>query len=129
MKKVLHFDDVTPPARNYNHIVQAGPLLFISTQIPVDLKTGAFVHGDVKTQARQSLTNVKTLLEKAGAKMTDIVKVGIFLADLADFDEMNVAYNEFFPDKENAPTRYTLQTAFPDTNIKVEFEAIAYTGP
>lgn len=126
MKKVLIFDDIVQPVRNYNHIVRAGDFLFVSTQIPMNLKTGTFVEGDVIVQAKQSLENVKILLEKAGSSLTDIVKIGIFLKNLEDFESMNVAYNSFFPDKKTAPTRFTLQTNFPDERIKIEFEATAY---
>jgi 2-iminobutanoate/2-iminopropanoate deaminase len=128
MKEVLHFDGIRPPARHYNHIVRADNFLFVSTQLPVDLATGTMAADDIRSQARQSLDNVKLLIERASATLDDVVKVGIFLANLEDFDAMNDVYNEFFPDKSRAPTRFTLQTKFPDPRIKVEFEAVAYVG-
>lgn len=71
------------------------------------------------------MENVFFFLKRAGASSENIVKIGIFLADLKDFDAMNVVYERFFPDPETAPVRFTLQTPFPDKRIKVEFEAIA----
>jgi 2-iminobutanoate/2-iminopropanoate deaminase len=125
-RKVLHIEGVKAPGRPYNHIVRvSGDLLFLSTQMSVDLATGTFIDGDVRQQARRSLQNLQFLLEAGGSSLSEVVKIGIFLADLADFDAMNEVYSEFFDSPGEEPARFTLQTGFPDKRIRVEFEAVA----
>ena len=114
-----------PKAHYNNAVIGEGKFLYIATQPSVDWESGEFVDGDIYFQARKAMENVVLFLEKAGATLDNVVKVGIFLADLKYFDAMNEIYNTFFPDKETAPVRFTLQTPFPDSRIKVEFEAIA----
>ena len=80
----------------YSQAVQAGNLLFISGQIPVDPATGAFAGEDITTQTRQSLTNVRNILEAAGYALTDVVKTTVLLADMGDFAACNAVYSEFF---------------------------------
>lgn len=114
------------PAARYNNAVCAeGKFVFVATQPSVNWETGAFIDGDIYEQAKHALQNVSYFLEKAGSSLENVVKMGIFLADLKDFAAMNEVYETFFPDKETAPVRFTLQTPFPDKRIKVEFEATA----
>ncbi|MGD9638900.1 MAG: RidA family protein [Alphaproteobacteria bacterium] len=125
-KKVYHFDDLKEPKTPYNNLVSSeGKLVFISTQPSVDWHTGEFIDGDIYTQAEKAMENVKMFVERAGSCVNKIIKVGIFLSDLNDFDAMNEIYLKYFPNPENQPARFTLQTSFPNPKIKVEFEAVA----
>ena len=80
----------------YSQAIQVGNLVYTSGQIPIDPATGTFVEGGIKEQTRQSLTNVKAILEEAGLSMNNVVKTTVFLADMADFADMNAVYAEFF---------------------------------
>lgn len=123
MKKIIPAP--ARPKAHYNNAVVCGKLLFIATQPSIDWETGKFLDGDIFFQTRRALENVVYFLNKQNATLDNVVKIGIFLADLNDFDAMNQVYNTFFPDPETAPVRFTLQTPFPDKRIKVEFEAVA----
>lgn len=114
-----------PKAHYNNAVIAKGKFLFIATQPSIDWETGDFLDGDISFQAQKALENVVYFLNKAGATLDNVVKTGIFLADIKDFDAMNEVYNRFFPNPETAPVRFTLQTPFPNKKIKVEFEAIA----
>lgn len=107
----------------YSQAVQAGNMLFVSGQIPVDPATGAFAGNDIVTQTKQSLTNVKNILEAAGYSLNDVVKTTVLLADIADFAAMNAVYAEFFC--ENKPARACFAVRDLPKAALVEIEAIA----
>ena len=107
----------------YSQAVQAGNMLFVSGQIPVDPATGAFAGEDIVTQTKQSLTNVKNILEAAGYSLNDVVKTTVLLADIADFAAMNAVYAEFFC--ENKPARACFAVRDLPKAALVEIEAIA----
>lgn len=125
MQKIVLTANKRPLARYNNAVIAEGKFVFISTQPSMDWEKGTFVDGDIYEQSQKALENLFFFLKKAGASAENVVKVGIFLADLQDFSAMNTVYERFFPDSERAPTRFTLQTSFPDKRIKIEFEAIA----
>ncbi len=103
--------------------IQVGNLLYTSGQIPVDPVTGAFVEGGVKEQTRQSLTNVKAILEEAGLQMSNVVKTTVFMADMNDFADMNAVYAEFF--SEPYPARSAVAVKTLPKGALVEIEVIA----
>ena len=107
----------------YSQAVQAGNMLFVSGQIPVDPATGNFAGEDIVTQTKQSLTNVKNILEAAGYSLNDVVKTTVLLADIADFAAMNAVYAEFFC--ENKPARACFAVRDLPKAALVEIEAIA----
>ena len=80
----------------YSQAIDAGSLVFLSGQLPIDPATGAFPEGGVKEQTRQSLLNVGAILEAAGLGYANVVKTTVFLADMSYFAEMNEVYSEFF---------------------------------
>ena len=107
----------------YSQAVQAGNMLFVSGQIPVDPATGNFAGSDITTQTKQSLTNVKNILEAAGYTLNDVVKTTVLLADIADFAAMNAVYAEYF--SENKPARACFAVKDLPKGALVEIEAIA----
>jgi 2-iminobutanoate/2-iminopropanoate deaminase len=107
----------------YSQAVQAGNMLFVSGQIPINPATGSFAGEDITTQTRQSLTNVKNILEAAGYSLNDVVKTTVLLADIADFAAMNAVYAEFFC--ENKPARACFAVRDLPRGALVEIEAIA----
>lgn len=101
-----------------------GTSIFVSGQTPLDPTTGSIVSGDIDAQTRQSLNNVKAVLDAAGAEMENVVKTTVFITDMNDFTAMNAVYAEFFT--ENCPARSTVQVSRLPKDAKVEVEAIAF---
>ena len=107
----------------YSQAIQIGNLVYTSGQIPIDSATGAFVEGGIKEQTRQSLTNVKAILEEAGISMGNVVKTTVFLADMNDFADMNAVYAEFFT--EPYPARSAVAVKTLPKGALVEIEVVA----
>ncbi len=107
----------------YSQAVRVGNLVFTSGQIPIDPATGAFAEGGIKEQTRQSLTNVKAILEEAGLTMSNVVKTTVFMADMSHFADMNAVYAEFFA--EPYPARSAVAVKTLPKGALVEIEVIA----
>ena len=107
----------------YSQAIKVGNLVYTSGQIPIDPATGAFVEGGIKEQTRQSLTNVKAILEEAGLSMSKVVKTTVFMADMNDFADMNAVYAEFFT--ESYPARSAVAVKTLPKGALVEIEVIA----
>ena len=107
----------------YSQAIQVGNLIYTSGQIPIDSSTGAFVEGGIKEQTRQSLTNVKAILEEAGLSMSNVVKTTVFMADMGDFADMNAVYAEFFT--EPYPARSAVAVKTLPKGALVEIEVVA----
>ena len=98
------------PAGPYSHAVVANGFVFISGQGPVNPETGAMPDA-FADQVRQTLSNVRTILEAAGSSLEDVVKVNAYVTDLTRFAEFNEVYKEFF--RHDPPARTTVATALP----------------
>ena len=107
----------------YSQAIKVGNLVYTSGQIPIDPATGSFVEGGIKEQTRQSLANVKSILEEAGLTMGNVVKTTVFMADMADFADMNAVYAEFFV--EPYPARSAVAVKSLPKGALVEIEVIA----
>ncbi len=107
----------------YSQAIQAGDFVYTSGQLGLDPATGAFPEGGIKEQARQSLNNVKAILEEAGTSMSKVVKTTVFLANMDDFAEMNSIYAEFFT--EPYPARSAVAVKTLPKNALVEIEVVA----
>lgn len=107
----------------YSQAIQAGNFVFVSGQLPVDPATGEFAQGGIKELTRQSLTNIQHILKEAGRTMADVVKTTVFLADMADFADMNSVYAEFFQAPYPARSAVAIKTL--PKNARVEIECIA----
>ncbi len=123
MNRPTHTDKAPAAIGPYSQAVQAGNLLFVSGQLPIDPATGAFAGEDIASQTRQSLTNVKNILEAAGYSCADVVKTTVLLANIQDFAAMNSVYSEFF--EENCPARAAFAVKDIPKGALVEIEAIA----
>ncbi|ETS32614.1 reactive intermediate/imine deaminase [Photorhabdus temperata] len=105
--------------------VDLGSMVITSGQIPVNPETGD-VAEDIAAQARQSLENVKAIVEKAGLTVGDIVKTTVFVKDLNDFGTVNATYEAFFKAHNAAfPARSCVEVARLPKDVKIEIEAIA----
>jgi 2-iminobutanoate/2-iminopropanoate deaminase len=107
----------------YSQAIQVGNLIYTSGQLPIDPTTGAFPEGGIKEQTRQSLTNVKAILEEAGVSMSNVVKTTVFMADMGDFADMNSVYSEFFA--EPYPARSAVAVKTLPKGALVEIEVVA----
>ncbi len=123
MKKIISTERAPEPIGPYNQAVKSGHLLFTSGQIPIDPATGDMVSGGIREQTIQVLENLKAVLEEAGGTLDDVVKTTVFLADMADFPELNTLYAEYFGE-DNAPARSTVQVAALPKGARVEIEAV-----
>lgn len=122
-KKAISTENAPAAIGPYSQAIEAGGMIFVSGQLPIDPATGAFAPGDVKAQAKQSLTNIKNILEKAGLTMDHVVKTSVFLADITDFAAMNEVYATFF--KAPYPGRSAMAVKDLPKGARVEIECIA----
>ena len=123
MKDVISTKAAPAAIGPYCQAVKVGNLVFTSGQIPIDPATGIFPEGGIKEQARQSLTNVKAILEEAGLTMANVVKTTVFMADMNDFADMNAVYAEFFA--EPYPARSAVAVKTLPKGALVEIEVVA----
>ena len=123
MKKVISTQKAPSAIGPYSQAVKVGNLVYTSGQIPIDPATGVFVEGGIKEQTRQSLLNVKAVLEEAGMTMADVVKTTVFMADMNDFADMNAVYAEFF--SEPYPARSAVAVKTLPKGALVEIEVVA----
>src|SRR6476620_7944686 len=107
----------------YSQAIKAGGFVFASGQIPIDPATGKFVAGGIAEQTEQVLKNLSAVLEAAGSTLERVVKTTVFLADMAEFAEMNEVYGRFFTGQ--TPARATVAAAGLPRDARVEIEAVA----
>lgn len=120
--EAISTDQAAPAIGPYSQGIKVGNFIFTSGQIPFT-SHGELVSEDVQEQTRQSLNNIKAILEQAGSNMSKVVKCGIFLSDMNDFPKVNEVYASFF--EEPYPARSTVEVARLPRDVKVEIEAIA----
>lgn len=124
MKNIIATTQAPGAIGPYSQGCTVGDLVYTSGQVPIDPATGAFVPGGITEQTRQSLTNVKAILEAAGTTMDNVLKTTVFLSDMNDFAAMNAVYAEFFTEG-SFPARSAVQVARLPKDALVEIEAIA----
>ena len=108
----------------YSQDIDSGTgLVFLSGQLPINPATGAFPEGGIQAQTRQSLQNVKAILEEAGLGLANVVKTTVFLADMGDFAAMNEVYAQFFA--QPFPARSAVSVKALPKGALVEIECIA----
>jgi 2-iminobutanoate/2-iminopropanoate deaminase len=123
-KRIIRTQGAPPPIGPYNQAVAAeGNFLFTAGQVAIDPHTGQFVQGDIKSQTRQVLENLKAVLNGAGASFGDVVKTTVFLKNMDEFGAMNEVYAEYF--KDSAPARSTVEVARLPRDAKIEIEVFA----
>lgn len=125
MKTVISTTNAPAAIGPYSQAIRVGNIIFTSGQIPIDPATGSFVEGGIKEQTRQSLLNVKAILNEAGTTMDHVIKTTVFMADMNDFAEMNSVYAEFFNTPYPARSAVAVKTL--PKGALVEIEVIAET--
>lgn len=107
----------------YSQAIEAGGIVFVSGQLPINPQTGVFEGEDIATLTRRSLLNIQAILEAAGLTMANVVKTTVMLQDMADFAAMNEVYSTFFPQPAPARSAFAVKTL--PKGAKVEIECIA----
>ncbi len=107
----------------YSQGIKANGFVFCSGQIPANPSTGGLVTGSITDQTKQSLSNVKGVIEAAGSSMNRVVKCTVFLKNMDDFSEMNAEYAKWFSDPP--PARAAVEVARLPKDVDIEIEAIA----
>ena len=125
MKKVILTREAPAPIGPYSQAVQVGQQLFISGQIPLDPSTGELITGSIEEETTQVMKNLSAVLSQAGGDWENVVKVSIFLTDMADFAAVNNIYGSYIPEK-SAPARETVAVAGLPKGVRVEISAIAF---
>ena len=121
MRKVIRTSQGPLPRGSYSQAIVADGFVFVAGQAAVNPTTNELELGDVGSETRRTLRNIQAILEAASSSLGDVVRVGVFLADIKDFDAMNAVYKEFFP--QDQPARTTVGAQLPQ--IKVEIDCIA----
>ena len=122
-KKHVATKQAPTPIGPYSQGVIAGGLLFVSGQIPIDPATDKLVEGDIKVQTEQVLKNILAVLKEAKMGPENVVKASVFLADLADFPQMNEVYGKYLG--KEPPARSTIQAAGLPKGARIEIDVIA----
>ena len=123
MKRVIHTEKAPAALGPYSQGIEVNGTLYVSGQIPFVPETMTLVSDDVKTQTKQSLKNVKAIVEAAGDTMQDVVKAGVFIKNMDDFAAINEVYAEYLGDVK--PARACVEVARLPKDVKVEIEVIA----
>jgi 2-iminobutanoate/2-iminopropanoate deaminase len=124
MKKVIQTNHAPAAVGPYSQAIRKGDLLFVSGQLGVDPATGNFVAGGVREQTGQVFKNIRAILSEAGYAMTDIVKTTVFLADMADFADMNEIYASQFEGDFPARSTVAVKTLPKDGRVEIEIIAV-----
>ena len=122
-KKIIATTNAPGAIGPYSQAQVIGDLVITSGQLPIDVATGAFPEG-IEAHTRQSLTNVKAIIEAAGLTMDNVVKTTVFLSDMNNFAAMNGVYAEFFTEGKY-PARSAVEVARLPKDALVEIEVIA----
>jgi 2-iminobutanoate/2-iminopropanoate deaminase len=121
VRKTITTPKAPKPTGIYSQGIVSSNLVFVAGQGPINPDNNQLELGDIQCETRRVLKNIQAILEAADSSLRSIVRMGVFLADLKDFEGMNEVFREFFPD--NPPARTTIGCVLPE--IKVEIDCIA----
>jgi 2-iminobutanoate/2-iminopropanoate deaminase len=125
-KQIIESLDAPKPIGPYSQAVRLGGFVFLSGQVGLDPKTGELVEGGVGAEARRVMDNLGAVLRAAGAGFSEVVRVTIYLTNLADFAQVNGIYGSYFA--AEPPARATVQVAALPKGAAVEIDMIAWIG-
>ncbi|WP_297888313.1 RidA family protein [Sulfurihydrogenibium sp.] len=119
----IYTEKAPKPIGPYSQAIKYENFIFISGQIAIDPVSNEFVNGDVATQTKVIMENIKAILEESGLNMNHVIKTTIYLKNLEDFPIVNQVYGEYF--KEHKPARATVEVSRLPKDALVEIEVIA----
>ncbi|OLC41353.1 MAG: reactive intermediate/imine deaminase [Acidobacteria bacterium 13_1_40CM_65_14] len=121
----VHANNLPKPVGPYSPGMGFERLIFVSGQAAMDAATGKLAGDDIERQTEQCLENVRAILEAAGSSLQHVLRCGVFLVDMREFQRMNAVYARMFGD--HRPARTTVQVAgLPGDGLVVEIDAVAY---
>ncbi|MHD0317664.1 RidA family protein [uncultured Fusobacterium sp.] len=123
MKRIIHTEKAPAALGPYSQAVEVNGTIFVSGQIPFVPETMSLISEDIQDQTKQSLENVKAILEAAGYTFKNVVKATVFIKNMEDFALMNEVYNEYLGNIR--PARACVEVAKLPKDVKVEIEVIA----
>ena len=126
MKDRVQTDNAPKAIGPYSQAIKANGFVFASGQIPLDPETMQIVEGGIREQTERVMNNLSAVLQAAGSSLDRVVKTTVFLADLADFADMNETYGRFFG--EAPPARSTVQVSRLPRDVRIEIDVIALAG-
>lgn len=126
MKDRVHTDSAPKAIGPYSQAIKANGFVFASGQIPLDPATMQIVEGGIREQTERVMNNLSAVLQAAGSSLDRVVKTTVFLADLADFADMNETYGRFFG--EAPPARSTVQVSRLPRDVRIEIDVVALAG-
>lgn len=123
MMQAIHPPGAAKPSAPYTPAIRDGGFLFVSGQGPLDLSTGEYVPGDIRSETRRVFENIKTILQAAGGSLEHVLKCNVYLRDINDFAAMNEVYASYFT--APFPARTTIQAGALPRGFAIEIECIA----
>ncbi|HRD79385.1 MAG: RidA family protein [Saprospiraceae bacterium] len=124
MKRIVRTDHAPAPIGPYNQAIIANNTLYASGQIALNPATGDLVTGDIESETRQVMENIKAILEAAGLTFEHVVKVSVFVKDMHNFGRINGVYAEYFND-DTAPARELVEVANLPKFVNIEISVTA----
>ncbi|MCT0227827.1 MAG: 2-iminobutanoate/2-iminopropanoate deaminase [Cyanobium sp.] len=126
VRRAIHSDRFPTPVASYSQGFQAGNMLFITGQLPVDPVTSKKVgDGDITLEARQVMENMMAVLEEAGFSAADVVSAVVYLTDIDTLDTVDAVWQEYFSDPQAYPSRAVVEVSALVLGIQLEISAIA----
>ncbi len=122
-RTVVHTEKAPQAIGPYSQAVKTDTMVFVSGQLAFDPATGDLLTDDIKTETRQAMHNLKTILEAAGSSLEKVVKTTLFIKNMDDFPLVNEVYGEFFTD--NFPARACVEVARLPRDANFEIEAVS----
>jgi 2-iminobutanoate/2-iminopropanoate deaminase len=122
-RRVVRTEGAPQPIGPYEQAVVVGPFVYLSGQLGIDPSTGKMVEGGVAEQTTRALENMKAVLEAAGSSLSNVIRVGVYLADMGDFLTMNEIYAKYLGDVKPARSAIAVK-ALPAGGL-VEMDAVA----
>jgi 2-iminobutanoate/2-iminopropanoate deaminase len=124
MKKIIYTELAPKAIGPYSQAVEAGGMLFISGQVPIDPTTGKVTEGGIKEQTAQVMKNTEAILHEAGYTLDDVVKSTCLLSDMGNFSAMNEVYATFYTNQPPARAAYGVVQL--PLGVMIEIETIAF---
>ncbi len=123
-KKIIYSKNAPEPIGPYSQAVKFNNLIYTSGQIAIDPKTGNLIDGDIKVQTKQTIENIKNILEAGGSDISKAIKFTVFLKNIDEFAAMNEVYNEYFG--VSKPARSTVEASKLPKGGLIEIDAVAF---
>jgi 2-iminobutanoate/2-iminopropanoate deaminase len=123
MKKIVNTSNAPAPIGPYSQAVMVNGMLFVSGQIAIDPANGELVTGDIKSETKRVMENIRGILTASGLDFANVVKTSIFLTDMNNFAQVNEVYGSYF--SGNFPARETVQVSRLPKDVNVEISVVA----